>query len=67
METRDTFVVTLFRDPGRSTELRGRVRHVTSSREATFRNLQELSKLLKISPDDAHLVHDNFISESGGK
>ncbi|RLC86638.1 MAG: hypothetical protein DRI79_09765 [Chloroflexi bacterium] len=46
METRETFVVTLFYDPRRSAEPRGRLRHIASNREATFKNLEELIHLL---------------------
>ncbi len=46
MESRETFVVTLFCDPERSTEPRGRLRHVLTNQEATFRDLKELNSLL---------------------
>lgn len=63
METRETFVITVFRDPERSIQLRGRVRHVISRREATFRNLQELSELLQMTFDDAQIGQEYFASE----
>ena len=47
MDNRETFVLTLFYDPQRSAELRGRLRHVASNREATFKSLEELTGLLR--------------------
>jgi len=47
METLETFVVTLFCDPQRSAEPRGRLRHVASNQEATFKSLEELNRLLR--------------------
>ncbi len=47
MDHRETFVLTLFCDPQRSAELRGRLRHVASNREATFKSLEELTGLLR--------------------
>ena len=47
METLETFVVTLFCDPQRSAEPRGRLRHVASNQEATFKSLGELIGLLR--------------------
>lgn len=46
MDHRETFVLTLFCDPQRSADLRGRLRHVASNREATFKSLEELAHLL---------------------
>ncbi len=47
MDHRETFVLTLFCDPQRSAELGGRLRHVASNREATFKSLEELTGLLR--------------------
>lgn len=47
MDHRETFVLTLFCDPRRSAEHRGRLRHVASNREATFKSLEELTGLLR--------------------
>jgi len=47
MDSRETFVVTLFCDPRRSDEPGGRLRHVVTGQEATFRNLDELNRLLQ--------------------
>jgi len=52
METRDTFVIILFRDPVRSAEPRGLLRHVATSHEATFRTLEELNSLLREPIED---------------
>jgi hypothetical protein len=65
METRGTFVITLFCDPARSAELRGRVRYVVSNREATFRNLGELGELLQMLPGDDRVFPDNSVEEEG--
>jgi len=46
MESRETFVVTLFRDPQRSSEPWGRLRHVASNKKFTFKDLEELRSLL---------------------
>ena len=47
METRETFVVTLFCDPQRSAEPGGRLLHVASNQKTTFKDLQELNHLLR--------------------
>lgn len=47
MDHRETFVLTLFCDPQRSADPRGRLRHVASNREATFKSLEELTGLLR--------------------
>ena len=47
MKSLDTFVVTLLRDPQRSSEPRGRVCHIASGQEITFRDLGELATLLR--------------------
>ncbi len=47
MGFRETFVIILFRDPARSIEPRGRLRHVATNREATFKSLEELNSLLR--------------------
>jgi hypothetical protein len=52
METRETFIITLLHDPQRSPEPRGRVRHVASGREATFKALPDLLPLLSALVED---------------
>jgi len=47
MDYQETFVLTLFCDLQRSAEPRGRLRHVSSNWEATFKNLEELTGLLR--------------------
>ena len=47
MDHRETFVLTLFCDPQRSTEPRGRLRHIVNNKEATFKSLEELARLLR--------------------
>jgi len=37
----------MFCDPQRSTEPRGRLRHVASNKETTFKSLEELTGLLR--------------------
>lgn len=66
METHDTFIVTLFRDPQRSAEPRGRIRHVASGREHTFVNLSELTRLLCASEDNGTVV-DEFVTHESQK
>jgi len=46
MNRRETFIITLFCDPDRDIAPRGRLRHVATNRETTFKNLQELPHLL---------------------
>ncbi|MEA3396339.1 MAG: hypothetical protein U9R05_02650 [Chloroflexota bacterium] len=47
MDHRETFVLTLFCDPQRSAEPRGRLRHIANNKEATFKSLEELARLLR--------------------
>ncbi len=47
METRETFIITLFHDKQRNTEPKGRLRHVASNREIIFKDLNELNNLLR--------------------
>lgn len=51
MDHQETFILTLFCDPQRSEELRGRLRHVASNRETTFTSLEELIHLLRRPPN----------------
>jgi len=46
MSHREIFIVTLFYDPERETDLPGRLRHVLTNEERTFKSLQELPHLL---------------------
>ena len=47
MQNHETFILTIFHDPTRSSDLLGRLRHVTSGREITFVDLNELVRLLR--------------------
>ena len=46
MNHQEIFILTIFYDPQRSTELRGRLRHIVSGQETTFKNSEELLGLL---------------------
>jgi len=43
----ETFILTLFHDPARSSDLRGRIRHVASGNETTFVGAAELAQALQ--------------------
>lgn len=47
MRNRETFIVTLFRDPERTTEIRGRLRHIISNRGGIFKDMEELDTLFR--------------------
>ena len=47
MQGHETFILTIFHDPARSSDPRGRLRHVTSGQEITFVDLNELVRLLR--------------------
>jgi len=68
METRETFIVTLFCDPRRNAEPSGRLRHVASSQEATFRALDELTALLRgFARDGAFRGQGGADNDLGGR
>ncbi|HDN80016.1 MAG TPA: hypothetical protein ENG33_06090 [Chloroflexi bacterium] len=47
MDRRETFILTIFHDPHRMTDLRGRVRHVASGYEASFIGIAQLAQILR--------------------
>ena len=67
METRETFIITLFRDPQRSKQPRGRVRHVASGREATFQALVDLLDVLPALMDDRLTPQGRHTSSDAGQ
>ncbi len=44
---RDTYILTLFRDPQGEAEPRGHIRHVLSGEESTFASMEEMVRLLR--------------------
>nr|HID13064.1 hypothetical protein [Anaerolineae bacterium] len=67
MDYRETFVLTLFCDPQRSAEPRGRLRHVASNREATFKSLKELTDLLREFSNQERAWRDETPTQGGKK